>query len=77
MQKLSPSPELSQVIGSAPVSRGQAIKKVWDYIKKKGLQDPANKRNIVVDEKLDMLFPKKKKISMFDLAKGVSRNLKK
>jgi chromatin remodeling complex protein RSC6 len=28
MQKLSPSPELSQVIGSAPVSRGQAIKKV-------------------------------------------------
>jgi chromatin remodeling complex protein RSC6 len=43
------------------------MKKIWAYIKKLDLQDPSNRRNILVKEKLKELFPGKKKVSMFEL----------
>ena len=49
---LTPSPALAAVIGDAPTSRPQAIKKLWEYIKAHNLQDPKDKRTIVADDKL-------------------------
>lgn len=74
--KLKPSAELAEVIGAAKISRPQAMKKVWAYIKAEKLQDKKNKRMINADEKLQPLFGKKKQVSMFDLAKLVSNELK-
>ena len=74
-QKLIPSAELAAVIGNKNVSRFEATKKVWDYVKKHGLQDKKNKRMINADEKLKPLFGKKQ-ISMFQLASILSKNLK-
>lgn len=75
MAKLTPSGSLAEVIGSQPRPRTEMIKKIWDYIKKNGLQDKANKRMINADDKLRVLFGGKGQVSMFDLAKIVSKNV--
>jgi DNA topoisomerase-3 len=72
---LTPSANLAAAIGKNKVSRPEAIKKIWDYIKKNGLQDSKNKRNINADAALLPLFGKKQ-VSMFELAAIVSKNLK-
>ena len=56
MKPVTPSAELAELIGSSPVPRTQVTKKLWDYIKKNKLQDPANKRNINADAKLKPIF---------------------
>lgn len=76
MAPLTPSATLGEVIGAKAVARTEAIKKIWDYIKKNKLQDTANKRNINADAKLKVLFDGKSQVSMFDLAKIVNKHLK-
>jgi chromatin remodeling complex protein RSC6 len=75
MKALTPSAELAAVIGATPVPRTEVTKKIWDYIKKHDLQDPANRRNINADAKLKPLFGKDQ-VSMFELTKIVSVHLK-
>jgi len=75
MKALTPSAELAAVIGATPVPRTEVTKKIWDYIKKHDLQDPANRRNINADAKLKPLFGKDQ-VSMFELTKIVSGHLK-
>lgn len=74
--KLTPSANLAAVIGGGKVTRPQAVKKVWAYIKKHKLQDKKNKRNINADAKLKPLFGGKSSVNMFALAKILSKNLK-
>lgn len=76
MKALTPSTTLADVIGSAPAPRTEMVKKMWDYIKKNKLQDSTNKRMINADAKLKTLFGGKSQVSMFDLAKIVSQNVK-
>lgn len=76
MAALTPSATLAAVIGSKAVPRTEIIKKIWDYIKKNKLQDSKNRRMINADEKLLALFAGKKQVSMFDLAKIVSKHVK-
>jgi chromatin remodeling complex protein RSC6 len=74
MKALTPSSTLGAVIGSSAVPRTEAVKKIWDYIKKNNLQDKANRRMINADDKLRPLFGKEQ-VSMFDLAKILSKHL--
>jgi upstream activation factor subunit UAF30 len=74
MKALTPSSTLAGVIGTNPVPRTEAVKRIWDHIKKNNLQDSANRRMINADEKLRPLFGKDQ-ISMFDLAKILSKHL--
>jgi len=76
MAPLNLSPALADVIGSKPSPRTEIIKKIWDYIKKNGLQDKANRRMINADAKLKTLFGGKSQISMFELAKVVNNHVK-
>ena len=76
MAPLNLSPALSEVVGSKPLPRTEIIKKIWDYIKKNGLQDSKNRRMINADAKLKVLFAGKSQISMFELAKVVNNNVK-
>jgi chromatin remodeling complex protein RSC6 len=73
---MQPSAALAAIVGSKKISRPQAVKSVWAYIKKNKLQDNKNKRNINADSKLAVLFGKKKQVSMFELASLISKNLK-
>lgn len=76
MAPLTPSATLGEVVGTKPMPRTDIIKKIWDYIKKNGLQDKKNKRMINADAKLKALFGGKSQVSMFDLAKIVSNHVK-
>ena len=76
MKPVTPSAELSAIIGETPIPRTEVTKKIWDYIKKNGLQDQKNKRNINADEKLLKVFGGKKQVSMFEMTALVSKHLK-
>ena len=76
MKPLTPSAELGAVIGSKPVPRTEAVKKIWVYIKANKLQDAKNKRMINADAKLKLVFAGKAQVSMFDMAKHMSKHLK-
>lgn len=75
LKPMTPSATLAEVIGAKPEPRGQIVKKIWAYIKKHGLQDQANKRNINGDDKLKKLFGGKATVDMFQLTKIVSQHL--
>ena len=68
------SADLEAVVGKGPMTRADVTKKIWDYIKKNNLQNPANKRNILADDKLMPVF-KKKEVTMFEMTKIVSGHL--
>jgi upstream activation factor subunit UAF30 len=76
MKPMQISAALSPVIGAGPYPRTEVTKKLWAYIKKHGLQDSKNRRNINADEKLKEVFGGKKQVSMFDMTKLVSKHLK-
>ena len=73
---LTPSAQLAQVIGQEMVARTQAVKKLWDYIKEAGLQDPKDKRAILCDAKLKAIFSKDQ-VTMFEITGLLSPHLKK
>ncbi|XP_075475009.1 uncharacterized protein LOC142505782 [Primulina tabacum] len=51
------SPEMQAFLGGAPeIPRTQALKEIWAYIKQHSLQDAADKKVIVCDEKLKKIF---------------------
>jgi upstream activation factor subunit UAF30 len=75
MATLKPSALLAAIVGDKPLSRPDVTKKIWAYIKKNGLQDSVNRRNINADAKLGPIFGGKKQVSMFDLTKLVSKQL--
>ena len=76
MAALTPSESLGAVVGNKPLPRTEIIKKIWDYIKKNGLQDKQNRRMINADDKLKTVFAGKEQISMFELAKVVNNHVK-
>ncbi|MDE0855612.1 MAG: SWIB/MDM2 domain-containing protein [Nevskia sp.] len=71
----TPSATLAAVIGAKPEPRGQIVKKLWAYIRKNGLQDPVNKRNINADDKLKAVFGGKSTVNMFEMTKLVSKHV--
>jgi upstream activation factor subunit UAF30 len=73
---LTPSPTLAAVVGTKPEPRGQIVKKLWAYIKKNGLQDKVNKRNINADDKLKAVFGGKTTVNMFEMTKLVSKHIR-
>lgn len=72
---LRPSAELAAVVGSDPLPRGQVVSRVWGYIKEQGLQNPANRREILADDKLRPVFGKDK-VTMFEMNKYLAQHLK-
>lgn len=75
MKPLTPSTALAAVIGASPLPRTEVVKKLWAYIRKNGLQDSQNRRNINADDKLKPIFGKGT-VSMFEMTKLVSKHLK-
>ena len=75
MRPMNVSNELAAVVGKGPMPRSEVVKKLWAYIKKNGLQDKVNKRNINADENLKKVFAGKATVSMFEMTKLVSKHL--
>ena len=76
MKPMNPSAALGAVIGNSAMPRTEVTKKIWAYIKRNGLQDKKNRRNINADDKLKPVFGGKSQVSMFEMTKLVSKHLK-
>ena len=75
MKPMKISAELAEVVGAGPMPRSEVVKKLWAYIKKNGLQDEKNKRNINADAALKKVFGGKATVNMFEMTKLVSKHL--
>src|SRR3954468_21222121 len=56
MAPKQPDALLSAVVGSNPIPRTEITKKLWQYIKRNGLQDAKERRMINADDKLKPVF---------------------
>ncbi len=75
MKPVQPDEALAVIVGSKPLPRTELTKKLWEYIKKNGLQDKKVKTQINADDKLKAVLNGKKSVSMFELTKLVSGHL--
>nr|XP_043612992.1 upstream activation factor subunit UAF30-like [Erigeron canadensis] len=66
------SPSLAEFFGAPEVSRTDAMKKVWVYIKENNLQNPSNKKEILCDAKLKTIFNGKDQVGFLEIAKLLS-----
>jgi len=76
LKPMNLSADLEAVVGKGPMPRSEVVKQIWVYIKKNDLQNPANKRNILADDKLKKVFGGKGEVTMFEMTKLVSAHLK-
>ncbi|KAF2499543.1 SWIB-domain-containing protein [Lophium mytilinum] len=68
------SPALSELLGETSLSRPQTVKKIWEYVKERDLQDPSDKRQIRCDNAMRAVF-KQDRVHMFTMNKILNQNL--
>jgi len=73
---VQPDEKLAAVVGAEPLPRTEITKRLWDYIKKNGLQDAKNKQRINADAKLKDVFDGREQVTMFEMTKLVSGHLR-
>ena len=76
MKPVQPDDKLAAIVGSKPLPRSELTKKLWDYIKKNGLQDKKKRTQINADSAMRPVFNGKSQVSMFEMTKLVSGHLK-
>jgi chromatin remodeling complex protein RSC6 len=68
--------ELAVIVGKGPMKRTEITKKLWAYIKKKDLQNPQNRREIILDAELKAVMgPRKQKVDMFEMTRLVNKHI--
>ncbi|HSJ13216.1 MAG TPA: SWIB/MDM2 domain-containing protein [Longimicrobiales bacterium] len=75
MKAMTPDPALAAVVGNEPMPRTEVTKKIWAYIKRKGLQDPKERRIINADDSLKKVFDGRSRVNMFEMTKYVNKHL--
>ena len=75
MKPMQPDAALAAVVGDRPMPRTEITKKLWQYIKRNGLQDAKERRMINADDRLRTVFGGKKQVSMFEMTKLVNRHM--
>jgi chromatin remodeling complex protein RSC6 len=76
MRPVQPDDKLSNIVGSKPLPRSELTKKLWEYIKKNGLQDKKKRTMINADDNLRAVFNGKSQVSMFEMTKLVSGHIR-
>jgi upstream activation factor subunit UAF30 len=75
MRPVQPDSALGAVVGNSPLPRTELTKKLWQYIKRNGLQDSKNRRAINADDKLRPVFGGRSQVTMFDMTKLVNKHV--
>ncbi|KAF3327612.1 SWIB/MDM2 domain containing protein [Carex littledalei] len=68
------SPELQKIVGETAMSRTQIVKMLWAYIRENNLQDPDDKRKIICNDPLKILFDTDS-TDMFKMNKLLSKHI--
>src|SRR5947199_9799925 len=76
MRPVQPDDKLSAIVGSKPLPRSELTKKLWDYIKKHGLQDKKKRTQINADDSLRPVFNGKSQVSMVEIHKLASEHMR-
>ena len=63
-------------VGNSPMPRTEITKKLWQYIKRHGLQDAKERRMINADDKRRFVFNGKGTVSMFEMTKLANKHMK-
>ena len=69
------SSELAEVMGSDRLARNEVVKKMWEIVKERNLQDPSNRQYMLCDEQLLGIFGKKK-VKTFGMMKYLKNHIK-
>ena len=75
MRPMQPDSALAAVVGDRAMPRTEITKKLWQYIKRNGLQDAKERRMINADDRLRTVFGGKRQVSMFEMTKLVNRHI--
>ena len=75
MRPMQPDDALAAVVGDRAMPRTEITKKLWQYIKRNGLQDQKERRMINADDRLRTVFGGKRQVSMFEMTKLVNRHI--
>jgi upstream activation factor subunit UAF30 len=75
MRPMTPDTALAAVVGDRAMPRTEITKKLWQYIKRNGLQDAKERRMINADDRLRNVFGGKRQVSMFEMTKLVNRHM--
>jgi upstream activation factor subunit UAF30 len=75
MRPMQPDTALAAVVGDRAMPRTEITKKLWQYIKRNGLQDAKERRMINADDRLKNVFGGKRQVSMFEMTKLVNRHM--
>jgi chromatin remodeling complex protein RSC6 len=75
MKPMQTSDALGAVVGKGAMPRTEVTKKLWQYIKRNGLQDAKERRMINADDKMRAVLGKSR-VSMFEMTKLVNKHLK-
>jgi hypothetical protein len=76
MRPVQPDAKLSAIVGDQPLPRSELTRKLWNYIKKNGLQDKKKRTHINADDTLKPVFNGKSQVSMFEMSKLVSGHIR-
>ena len=68
------SEAMATFLGMERCPRTQVVKKLWEYIKANDLQDPKDRRKILLDDKMKTIFPGKS-VTMFTMQKHLSKHV--
>lgn len=75
MAPRQPSAALAAIVGADPLPRVEVTKKLWDYIRREGLQSKKNSRMVRIDALLQPVLGGGAEISMFDMTKKIEKHL--
>jgi upstream activation factor subunit UAF30 len=75
MKPVKPDDALAKIVGAEPLPRTELTKKLWEYIKKNGLQDAKERRQINADDNLKKVFGGKSRVNMFEMTKLVNQHI--
>jgi upstream activation factor subunit UAF30 len=75
MTPVFPDGTLAAVVGASALPRTELTRKIWDYIKRNGLQDQQNRRMINADDKLRAVFGGEQQVNMFRMTSLVNQHV--
>lgn len=76
LRPVRPDDALAAIVGPRAQSRPELVRRVWKYIKAHGLQDLEDGRIIYPDPALRRVLGDRRKVSMFDVPRGLSAHVR-
>jgi len=75
-QPVEPDEALAEIVGPQAQGRPEMIKRIWEYIKARDLQDPEDRRIIRPDPTLGRVLGDKPRVSMFEITRLLNQHVR-